>query len=352
MIVAISYHDGDLPLMRRWADHVCKLGLYKNHKLVLIPIRKSSTNLVLGPLMNCFGEVIIEPCDHAYGGWPQSCNMAFESMAWLASTKLKQPFLWMEPDAVPLKASWVDDIEAAYNEARKPFMGSLVEIAGIMPNGVNHMSGVAVYHWDLHRLAPSIFNNEKTAWDIASASNVIHQMHETKLIQHDWIPEKKWRRDVVTKDCVDPLAVIYHPDKLGVLMFDGAIPNGTQGDPAAGAVLVTQIPHETKDEPVDINYNWKTPEPNKEPINKYAEVRDMIIKTYQPMDTISAVINYAKTNPKAKKDLLQALVKEGILTKASCTKLLGKKVRSSVGKHKRPKAGDRIKVPSSSPLES
>jgi hypothetical protein len=334
MIVAISYHDGDLPLMRRWADHVCKLGLYKNHKLVLIPIRKVNTDLVLRPLMNCFGEVIIEPCDHAYGGWPQSCNMAFESMAWLASTKLKQPFLWMEPDAIPLQPNWIDSIELAYNQAGRPFMGSLVEIAGIMPNGVNHMSGVAVYHWDLHRLAPSIFNNEKTAWDIASASNVIHQMHDTKLIQHDWVPTAKWRRDVVTPDLVNPFAVIYHPDKLGVLMSDSAIPNDVQGDPAMGAVLVTQKPHETKEQP-----------------NLYAEARDMIIKTYQPMDTIDAVINYAKTNPKAKKDLLTSLVKEGIITKASCAKLFGKKVRPSMGKRGRPKTGNRIKVPSSSPME-
>jgi len=191
------------------------------------------------------------------------------------------------------------------------------------------MSGVGVYHWDLHRLAPSIFNNEKTAWDIASASNVIHQMHNTTLIQHDWVPTAKWRRDVVTKDCVDSLAVIYHPDKLGVLMFDGAIPNGTQGDPAAGAVLVTQNPHETK-----------------EPINSYPEISEVVVKTYQPMDTINAVINYAKTNPKAKKDLLKSLVAEGLLTKASCAKLFGAKVRSSVGKRGRPKAGDRTKVPS------
>jgi hypothetical protein len=221
----------------------------------------------------------------------------------------------MEPDAIPLKASWVDDIESAYNAARKPFMGAFVEIADIMPNGVNHMSGVGVYHWDLHRLAPSIFNNEKTAWDIASASNVIHQMHETKLIQHDWVPEKKWRRDVVTKECVNPLAVIYHPDKLGVLMFDGAIPNDVQGDPAMGAVLVTQKPHETKE-------------------------------IHPAIDPWEEIINYAKESTKNKKDIISRLIKEGILTKASCAKLFGKKVRPSVGKRGRPKTRDRAKVSS------
>ena len=328
MIVAISYHDGDLPLMRRWANHVAKLGSYENHKIVLVPIRGSSRDQVVEPLKSCFGEVVVEPCDHAYGGWPQSCNMAFESVAWLASTTLKRPFLWMEPDAIPLKSTWVDDIENAYNEARKPFMGSLVEIAGIMPNGVNHMSGVGVYHWDLHRLAPSIFNNEKTAWDIASASNVINQMHDTKLIQHDWVPNAKWRRDVVTPDLVNPLAVIYHPDKLGVLMFDGVIPNGTQGDPAAGTVLVTQNPHETKETIVVTN--------------SQKSVLDILLEE---------ITIHAKENTKNQKAIISRLIQEGILTKASCSKLLGKKVRSSVGKRGRPKAGDRIKVSSSSPLE-
>jgi hypothetical protein len=258
--------------------------------------------------------------------------MAFESVAWLASSTLKQPFLWMEPDAIPLKASWVDDIENAYNAARRPFMGAFVEIAGIMPNGVNHMSGVGVYHWDLHRLAPSIFNNEKTAWDIASASNVINQMHDTKLIQHDWVPTAKWRRDVVTKDCVIPLAVIYHPDKLGVLMFDGAIPNDVQGDPAMGAVLVTQKPHETK----DIAEDYKG---------------EIVTKSFPVIDPWKEIIDYAKENPQNQKAIVSRLIQEGIITKASCAKFFGKKVRPSMGKRGRPKAGDRIKVPSSSPLE-
>jgi hypothetical protein len=346
MIVAISYHDGDLPLMRRWADHVFTLGLYKTHKLILVPIRNATTDGVLGPLMNCFGEVVVEPCTHAYGGWPQSCNMAFESVAWIVSTTLKRPFLWMEPDAIPLKASWIDDIENAYNAARKPFMGSLVEIAGIMPNGVNHMSGVGVYHWDLHRLCPSIFNNEHTAWDIASASNVVPQMHNTSLIQHDWVPTAQWRREKVTKDLVNPLAVIYHPDKLGVLMLNGAIPNDVQGDPAMGAVLVTQRPHETKERPDDYKGEVVV---KSFPVNLYAEEAKMIVALDAP--DLHYIVSYAKTNPKAKKEVLNLLVKEGILTKGSCAKLFGKKVRSSVGKRQRPKSGDRVQVSSSTPLE-
>ena len=251
MIVAISYYDGDLIQMRRWASHVAKLGSYKNHKIVIAPAHGVTTIGVKDVLESCFGEVIVESCHHTQTGWPISCNLAFEQVAWLASQKLKSYFLWMEPDAIPLKASWVDDIEEAYKVCQKPFMGDFVGIAGIMPNGIDHMSGIAVYPWNMPSLAPSIFNNERTAWDIASAKDVMSKMARTTLIQHDWVADPKWRRDVVTPDCVREGAVIYHPDKNGVLFNDGLVPNGTQGDPAAGAVLVDQKPHETKDKPED-----------------------------------------------------------------------------------------------------
>ena len=316
MIVAIAYHDGDLSLMKRWAKHVARLGLYLKHKLILVPIRNVETEEVLSYLSPVFGEVIVEKATHTQTGWPISCNMAFETVAWLCSTKLKQPFLWMEPDAVPLQPQWIDSIELAYSQCGKPFMGDYVEIAGIMPNGVNHMSGIAVYDWDLHRKAPSIFNNERTAWDIASANNVVPQMARTKLIQHDWVPTKEWRRAIVTKDCVNPLAVIYHPDKLGVLFNDGLLPNGTQGDPAAG-VPCEGSPHETKDKPAESK------------------------------SEIESVIHYAKQSRKNKKEVIDRFVEEGIIPKAKGSKQSRKKVRSALAGGKRARTGDGVSVPSS-----
>ncbi len=209
----------------------------------------------------------------------------------------------MEPDAVPLKASWIDDIEAEYIKRGQFFMGDYVGINGIMPNGVDHMSGIAVYHWDLSRYAPSIYNNEFTAWDIASAHHVIPRMARTELIHHDWIPEKKWRRDVVDASCVRQGAVIYHPDKQGVLFNDGLSPNGVQGDPATGAgvVVVSPLqPHETKD---------------------------------KPQESLDALIEYAKQNNKNKKELLHKLVEAGIIKAPKASKRPRGKVRKAVVKH-------------------
>ena len=237
MIVAISYHDGDYDLMIRWSRHVAKLGTYLRHKLVIAPVHDVSTEEVEAILRPVFGFVHVASCFHTESGWPISCNKAFETIALHVSTKEKQPFLFMEPDAVPLVASWVDDIEREYNEKKRLFMGDFVAIRGVMPNGIDHMSGIAVYTWDIHRAAPSIFRNEYTAWDIASAREVVPQMARTKLIHHDWIPTKEWRRDKVDPSVVRNGAVIYHPDKLGVLFNDGlAVPlNRVEGELQTGA---------------------------------------------------------------------------------------------------------------------
>lgn len=333
MIVAISYHQGDKPLMERWASHVKKLGNYKKHKIVLLPVRGASTDGIKEVLETCFGEVMVEPCNHPQAGWPISCNMAFEAMAWMAYLNLKQPFLWMEPDAVPIQPQWIDSIELAYSHCGQKFMGDFVEIEGVMPNGVNHMSGIAVYHWDLPSIAPSIFNNWNVAWDIASAKHVVGKMARTHLIQHDWVPTKQWRRDKVDISCVNPLAVIYHPDKLGVLFNDGLSPNGTQGDPAAG-VPCEGSPHETKDQPEKVE--WMNPNESKE---------DVIFSLIQ------AVVNHAKQSRRNKKEVIERLQQEGIIPKAKGAKQSRKKVRSAMGRSKGAGASDRVQVPSSQEVE-
>jgi hypothetical protein len=329
MIVAISFHDGDLELMTRWANHVQKLGPYLNHHLVLLPVHGANTSGIEQRLSGSFSKLSVERCHHSERGWPISCNKAFETMAWAAFQKYKQPFLWMEPDAVPIKQGWINDIENAYRSCGKPFMGDYVAIAGVMPNGIDHMSGIAVYHPDMPRLAPSIFNNERAAWDIASASQVTRQMSRTPLIQHDWVPSKQWRRDKVDLSCVKPEAVIYHPDKKGVLFNDGLSPNGTQGDPAAGGSCESS-PHETK----ETKLSKGTPESVETAIK----------------NAINVLSFHSQIDEKNKRKISKWLI-EANLTKAKSPKQSGKKVRSSLGKRGRPKSGSGVPIPSDKKVE-
>jgi hypothetical protein len=289
MIAFISYHHDDKPLMVRWANHIKKLGGVSKHHIIVMPAHGVSTDGVMEPLTQAFGKAEELPCFHTDQGWPVSCNRAFEQAAWHSYHVAKQSFLWMEPDAVPLKSSWLDDIEAEYKQCGKPFMGDFVKIAGVLPNGIDHMSGIAVYHWDMPRILPSVFNNDHAAWDIVSGREVIPQMHRTKLIHHDWLPTKQWRREVVTKDCVNPLAVIYHPDKLGVLFDDSlaGVETRAEREPSTGACGDASS------------------------FEQSAPATSLLFSGFD--SSLIDIIHYAKTDSKCKKTLISRLAEEGII---------------------------------------
>jgi hypothetical protein len=138
-------------------------------------------------------------------------------------------------------------------------------------------------------MLPSIFNNDHAAWDIVSGREVIPQMHRTKLVHHDWVPSKQWRRDVVTKDCANPLAVIYHPDKLGVLFDDSlaGVETRAKGEPLTGACGDAS------------SFEQSAPAPS------------LLFSGFD--SSLIDIIHYAKTDSKCKKSLIARLAEEGII---------------------------------------
>jgi len=326
MIVAISYYDGDLELMRRWARHVEKLGPYPNHAILVAPAHQATTEGVVEHLQG-FGKVVVKNCWHTERGWPISCNAAFEFIGRIAESEFKAPFLFMEPDAIPLCNGWIDQIEAEYKTCGKPFMGDFVQTQGYdhLKSVPNHMSGIAVYTNFLSYQAPSIFRNEVNAWDIVSAKDVVPKMHRTKLIQHDFdTKNNKWRRGKVDASCVNAGAVIYHPDKKGVLFNDGLAPNGVQGDPATGGDLVAHNPHETKDIPEVIT---KSSIPAGTDLAKEEAIKR----------AINILSFHASFCPKNKKKIKEWLCEKGLATKTKKgAKRVGGKVRKNLGTSKQP----------------
>lgn len=315
MNVFISYHTDDYPLMERWARHTAKLGVYGSHSIFIMPAHGAESDKIAAILKPAFSKVEVVSCYHDQRGWPISCNLAFEQAAWHSYNITKAPFLWMEPDAVPLKGSWIDDIEAAYSSCGKPFMGDFVGIKNIMPNGIDHMSGVAVYPSNMPAYAGSAFNNETIAWDIASGRDVVPKMARTTLIHHDWIPEKKWRRDVVTPDCVKDGAVIYHPDKNGVLFADGE--TRVAGEPQTGA-------------PVSVSSFEQSPSaPTYEDHKKETDWEEDLINQFK-----NILLN-ADSSRSLKRAIKSCLIESGWIKKSKSTKQPRKKVRSTVGEYQR-----------------
>lgn len=216
MLVVIAFHSGDKDQAIRLAQWIALLGNVSDHRCLIVTDNSTDATGVFDPLDAVFKYV--EEIKHPFApkGWPQGPNAMFDYTCRYVQEFIKEPFLWLEPDAIPLCTNWLKIINFAYQESGKPFMGAYVDIKSTYPDGINHMSGVAVYPQDIARLAPDVFNNVTVAWDIVGAKQILPQMHETHLIHHSWKAENF--PDAVSLERLNIEAVIYHQNKDGSLI--------------------------------------------------------------------------------------------------------------------------------------
>lgn len=114
-------------------------------------------------------------------GWPAACNWAWQSTArWMYESPLRQPWLWLEADAMPLKSGWLLTLEEAFLKGGKNFGGHVVK-------DMHHMNGVGIYPWDVMARNEMAMLARAAAWDVVlkpSTANDCTPMNH--LIQHAW----------------------------------------------------------------------------------------------------------------------------------------------------------------------
>lgn len=89
--------------------------------------------------------------------WPQAPNWAFQHTAKYMQA-LKETWLWMEPDFVPVRKGWLTVLTQKYQTCRKPIMGSIVK-------GMGHCNGTAVYPFNFPMMYPDAMKAVGVAWD-------------------------------------------------------------------------------------------------------------------------------------------------------------------------------------------
>ena len=152
-------------------------------------------------------------------GWPAGANAL-----WLAAAKhcksVGADWLWIEPDAIPLKRGWLVSIDKIRKGSR--YFGHLYMYREQV---MKVMSGIAVYPSDaIDLIGPCIEANPTKAWDVSSAEAVVPLATHTKLIHHfygekDLAPTfvenrtSETTRNAFTLDQLPPEAVIYHRNK-------------------------------------------------------------------------------------------------------------------------------------------
>jgi len=223
MLVALSFHPGDQDQALRLFQWAEEMGGCKGHSLLLLQDPTSDSQYktdIAATAQRIFDSVeVLDVPDH-FRAWPDSANHAFATAARHIEYSAKpQPWLWLEPDTVPLRPDWLDVLWNEYITARKPFLGDYVDVKIPGKNIPIHCSGVAIYPGRMTKYAGHALIAGDVAFDIVAAGQILPQLHTSKHLLHAWKHPAFTSWDEVEKQifAFKPECVLFHADKSGSL---------------------------------------------------------------------------------------------------------------------------------------
>jgi FkbM family methyltransferase len=217
MLVIYPFSTTDEQQALKNAQWIAELGEYKSHDIFILADRRCNHELVaevVAHLTPVFKLAQLRVTEADIDGWPQGANHMFGYATALIQHETTWPyFLWLEPDAIPIRTGWLDALEAEYKLNGKPFMGERVDLGTARPDVPVHMSGVGIYQNPIYMKAGEAYRAHDVAWDIAAKDQIIPYAHWTKQIQH------YWKHGTFTSlDGVRPETVVFHSSKDGSLI--------------------------------------------------------------------------------------------------------------------------------------
>lgn len=230
MIVVFPFCPSDVSLAQELMRWIEDLGGCKNHCALLVADRATQWSKcidVMGIAQKSFATVHLAVPDVEYDfGWPQGANAMFRFAAKHIEENFGTHWLWLEPDATPLKRGWLDELDAAYRASGKRFMGCVYRSNNpAIPEPV--LSGIAVYPNECALLATDATKGTG-AFDVILSKMVNGDAAHTDLIQWIWgekreVPPKfaeinERGTEVFCLRQLKPEAVLFHRCKDGSLI--------------------------------------------------------------------------------------------------------------------------------------
>jgi len=222
------YHPGDYIRALQWMKWVRDIGTTGKHTIFLNPAKGLTGDEELREVAAQVFTVQVRPDYEGLNGWPQAPNSCFRQAAWFFDSAGLGHWMFMENDAIPLVPDWLEQLEAEYRKAGKPFMGRLVpafddHLGGLVPD---HCTGNMICPEHTPGMAPRLGVASDVAFDVYAAREVVPKMHNTLLIQHVFNlgGEKSKDRHPPTFPTVEsmallqPGAVLFHRCKDGSLI--------------------------------------------------------------------------------------------------------------------------------------
>lgn len=223
MICVIPFHAKDRALAQKQAEWIMELGNVSDFDCLLVHESNVSAAGIIEHLQGCFKSVsqfhpaAVPEADWSAGtGDARAANEMWIQTAWHIHGAIKQSWLWMEPDCVPLKPNWLKEIQEEYRNARKRVMGAKVTPS----TGQVRISGVAVYPPSVMECGQSAMVAERVPWDVAGAQDFVKHGCFTTAIYHVLRTSKEAPTFPSLKELatIPSTAAIFHPCKDGTLI--------------------------------------------------------------------------------------------------------------------------------------
>lgn len=252
MTIIFPFFAGDAPNLLNLLRWVQELGGCTGHNAVLVADESVSAETAMTAVSSCrksFDETELITCP-ATQGWPQGPNALWLAAARHVKENKLGPWLFMEPDAVPLNGEWANQLALNYlitvteyhlDKIQRVFLGHLYEStdSGTPPR---MMSGVAVYPQNAYDWKEVITPGE--AFDVSLSRMVMQYAAHTDLIHHVWGERGLPPVFVMSKTAqsprhsfgleqIKPQAVIFHRNKDGSLINLLRIKRGIVSDAVA-----------------------------------------------------------------------------------------------------------------------
>ncbi len=234
LIVALPYCNSDHTSVTRLLEWMRELDTHIDHALLLVaddavPMDTKRAIDALGKSIFSSSETIMPKCPQSVNGnyHAPAAAMFERASSHILSCFKDWPWLWCEPDCVPLKSGWLYSLADAYEESPKRFVGSIARVKqdGVPPTV---MFATAIYPHNAHEELKQ-FCDGKKAFDMAFSDYVVPRAYNIPLIQHVWgTPEQAptFKRltaaddgqQVGTLANVSKNAVLWHRNKDGTLI--------------------------------------------------------------------------------------------------------------------------------------
>jgi hypothetical protein len=227
MIVVIPFCAADADQAKALIDFIHQLGGCQEYDALLVADADVDWGKCLETLdaaNRAFKGASFLCTEKPVVGWPAGANAL-----WLLAAKhckeAGRDWLWLEPDAIPLKRGWLIAIDKMRKGSR--YFGHTYPFP---QKGTFLMSGVAVYPADaIDFLGPLVEASMETAFDVAIADRVMPHATHTALIHHfygekDLAPtfvetrQTESPRNAFTVDQLPVEAVVFHRNKDGTLL--------------------------------------------------------------------------------------------------------------------------------------